>query len=162
MFVAAMIAAAAAEEDMKEIIRAGLSQIPVNSRLHKETEALLCDYENGMTQEECFSKIRRKYDEFDKHDWCHTLSNALIVTASLLYGKDDYGKSICMAVQAGFDTDCNGATVGSVLGMKNGIDSIDAYWMRPLNGELTTSYSSRKSKDRGIDRETMTHIKVEF
>ncbi len=163
MFVAAMIAAAAAEEDMKEIIRAGLSQIPVNSRLHKETEALLCDYENGMTQEECFSKIRRKYDEFDKHDWCHTLSNALIVTASLLYGKDDYGKSICMAVQAGFDTDCNGATVGSVLGMKNGIDSIDAYWMRPLNEELTTSiFGVGKVKIAELIEKTMTHIKVEF
>ncbi len=29
----------------------------------------------------------------------------MIVVAALLYGKGDYGKSICMAVETGFDAD---------------------------------------------------------
>ena len=63
----------------------------------------------------------------------------MIVTASLLYGNGDYGKSICMAVETGFDTDCNGATAGSILGMANGIGSIGASWTRPINDTLHTS-----------------------
>ena len=63
----------------------------------------------------------------------------MIVVAALLYGKGDFGKSICMAVETGFDTDCNGATVGSVLGMANGIKSIPEDWTKPIHDTLHTS-----------------------
>ena len=63
----------------------------------------------------------------------------MIVAAALLYGESDYGKSICMAVETGFDPDCNGATVGSVLGMAKGIESIPKYWTDPINDTLCTS-----------------------
>ena len=61
------------------------------------------------------------------------------MTASLLYGHGDYGKSICMAVQTGFDTDCNGATIGSVIGMCRGRQAIGEEWTRPLHGRLDTA-----------------------
>jgi ADP-ribosylglycohydrolase len=63
----------------------------------------------------------------------------MIVTAALLYGGGDYGRSICMAVQEGFDTDCNGATVGSILGMHDGITAIGPEWSAPVAGALNTS-----------------------
>lgn len=44
-----------------------------------------------------------------------------------------------MAVEAGFDTDCNGATVGSIIGMRNGIDSIGEEWTKPINKTVETS-----------------------
>ena len=85
----------------------------------------------------------------------------MIVAASLLYGRDDYGKSICMAVETGFETDCNGATVGSILGMANGIDSIAECWTRPINDTLHTSIfgvGTVKISDRV--KMTMEHIKL--
>ena len=96
-------------------------------------------FQNGMSQDECFAMIHDKYDEYTVHGWCHTISNAMIVAASLLYGAGDFGKSICMAVETGFDTDCNGATVGSILGMANGIESISREWKAPINDTLHTS-----------------------
>ena len=103
--------------------------------------------------------IRNEWDEHSEHDWCHTISNAMIVAASLLYGRGNFGKSICMAVEAGFDTDCNGATVGSVLGMANGIESISEYWRNPINDTLHTSIfgvGTVKITDRV--KMTMSHI----
>lgn len=139
MFIAAMLATAAVTNDIKEIILGGLAQIPSTSRLYEAITDVLRGFENGVSQKACFDDIHKRFDEFTAHGWCHTISNAMIVAASLLYGGSDFGKSICMSVETGFDTDCNGATVGSILGMANGINSIDMVWTKPINNKLHTS-----------------------
>jgi len=63
----------------------------------------------------------------------------MIVAMALLYGEGDLGKSVCLAVQSGFDTDCNGATVGSIVGMANGFAGIDRKWWEPFSGKVATS-----------------------
>ncbi|MCI8388352.1 MAG: helix-turn-helix domain-containing protein [Clostridiales bacterium] len=139
MFAAAMIAEAAVNDDIHSIIETGLSQIPEGSRLTEDVKAVIAMFDDGKSSEDCFAMIHKKWDEYTGHGWCHTISNAMIVTAALLYGGNDYGRSICLAVQTGFDTDCNGATVGSILGMKNGIEGIQPEWYAPINDTLDTS-----------------------
>lgn len=159
MFVAAMIAVAATTNNIEDIIRAGLAEIPCTSRLYEKITDILNDWKNGVSKEDAFAKIHETYDEKVQHDWCHTISNASVVVASLLYGKGDYGKSICMAVETGFDTDCNGATVGSILGMANGVDGIPKYWTESINDTLHTSIfgvGSVKISDRV--KMTMKHM----
>ena len=83
----------------------------------------------------------------------------MIVAAALLYGNGDYGKSICMAVETGFDTDCNGATVGSILGMANGIKSIPEYWTKPINDTLhTTIFGVGTVKISDMAKKTLKHM----
>lgn len=159
MFASAMIAQAAVEENMEKIILAGLSQIPEKSRLSEAVLSVIDGWKTGKTQEDAFASIHERFDEHKSHDWCHTVSNAMIVTAALLYGGGDYGKSICMAVQTGFDTDCNGATVGSVLGMRGGAEGIGDEWLKPVHGQLDTSiFGVGRVKLRDMAEKTMTHI----
>ena len=139
MFASAMIAVAATTSDIKSILLGGLNEIPATSRLYEEVANVIDAYEGGTSQKDCFRMIHEKYDEHSTHGWCHTISNAMIVAASLLYGEGDYARSICMAVETGFDTDCNGATVGSVLGMAYGASVVDEYWTKPINNKLHTS-----------------------
>ena len=139
MFIAAMLAQAAVSSNFEEIIQTGLKEIPVTSRLYSEVRNIIGLYYQGKTWEEICANIHSLYDEKTNYGWCHTNANAMIVVASLLYGEGDFGKSICLAVQSGYDTDCNGATVGSIFGMARGIDAIDESWIKPFESIINTA-----------------------
>ncbi len=159
MLMTAMVSIAAITDSIDDIILGGLGQIPATSRLYEAVMKIYNDYKNGVSLEDCFSYIHKAYDEHTDHGWCHTISNAMIVTAALLYGKGDFGKSVCIAVGMAFDTDCNGATVGSILGMRGGIDCIDEYWKKPVNNKIHTSIFGVETVniEKAVDK-TIEHI----
>lgn len=139
MFAGAMIASAAVTDNVIDAVKGGLAQIPHTSRLYEDVMYIIDSFNGGKTYDDCYKYIHSKYDEVSSHGWCHTIPNAMIVTAALLYGGGDFGKTICTAVQSGFDTDCNGATAGSVIGMMIGVDSINEDWTTPLNNKINTT-----------------------
>ena len=160
MFVAAMLAVAASCDNIEQIILGGLNEIPHTSRLYEDVMSVVNAYKNGETREKCLDLVRAKYDEYTNHGWCHTNSNAMIVAASLLYGEGDFGKTICIAVETGYDTDCNGATAGSVLGMAMGDGIISEYWRKPINNKINTTIFGIGSVniEECVDK-TLQHIK---
>lgn len=159
MFISAMIACAAVTDNIEDIIFGGLAEIPETSRLFEAVMKIYTDYKNGVSVDDCFKHIHSQYDEHTDHGWCHVISNAMIVVAALLYGEGDFGKSICIAVGMAFDTDCNGATVGSILGMRGGIDCIDDYWKKPINNKIHTSIFGVDTVDiEKAAEKTMEHI----
>jgi ADP-ribosylglycohydrolase len=139
MLMAALIAAAPYCDDMVELIRVGLSEIPKTSRLFADIEEVIRWRREGLTYDQAVALIHKRWDEYKAHDWCHTNSNAAIVAAALLWGRGDFGDSICRAVVPCFDTDCNGATVGSILGMRIGSRAIPIRWAAKVNNTLKTS-----------------------
>ena len=139
MFIAAAIAAAACTDDPIEILLAGLDQIPEKCRLTEDVKNVIAWFTSGVSKEEVFQKIHTQWDEYSQHDWCHTNSNAMIVAAALLFGGLDYGRSITMAVETGFDTDCNGATVGSIVGMVRGRSAVGSDWADAVNDTCDTT-----------------------
>ena len=143
MFIAAMNAAAMVCNDPETVILCGMSQIPSTSRLYEKLQGVLDFYHSGKDWNAFFKEFQIRYDEWDKHDAVHTISNAELVAAALLWGDCDYSKTICLAVQCGFDTDCNGATAGSIVGMMVGCDGIDKKWTDPLCGLVNTSVYNR-------------------
>ena len=138
MWVAAMLAAAPYVKDVEDVIKIGLGEIPARCRLTEDILQVIGWYHDGIDNEEAIRRIHARWDEFNPHHWCHTNSNAQIVALGLLWGQEDYGRAICTAVQACFDTDCNGATVGSIFGMMHGTPTLPGRWIDPLNDLLDT------------------------
>jgi ADP-ribosylglycohydrolase len=56
-----------------------------------------------------------------------------------LYGAGDFERSVCNVVMAGWDTDSNGATVGSVVGTMLGAGRLPGRWIAPLNNRIRSS-----------------------
>lgn len=160
MFVAAMLAGAAVTNNPKQVIKIGLGQIPSTSRLYEKVSEIINMHDSGVGLDECYRKIHSVFDENSSHGWCHTISNAMIVVMALLYGSD-FSDAVGIAVQTGFDTDCNGATVGSVYGMMNGIESIGEEWTSPINKKLKTNIIGKSIYDIDtlIDT-TLKHINM--
>jgi len=136
MFVAAMLAAAFVASDVEEVIRIGLSEIPRNCRL---TEAIqdTVEWSKELTDwEQVWNKISEKYGHYSG---IHTINNAALVVMGLMFGQREYETSIVVAVRGGWDTDCNGATVGSVCGMILGADALPGKWVGVFNGRLVSA-----------------------
>ena len=154
-----MVASAFVTDDMKRIIQSGLSQIPARSRFHEAIEEVLSWREAEMEYDQAVERIHRLWDENNSLHWCHAISNAMVVSVGLLWGYSNFEHSICRAVQACFDTDCNGATVGSILGVVHGMKGIPPKWTKPINYTLETGvrgYSRVKIVD--LARQTMKVI----
>lgn len=137
-FCAALISESAVCKDAKEAIMKALRYIPQESRLYRALSEFLKLCEDTEDPEEMIQWIHAKYDERNLHDWCHVIPNDMIICLSLLYGGNDFTRVIGLAVEAGFDTDCNGATAGSAFGMMYGISAIPENFKDPLDGKLMT------------------------
>lgn len=138
MWVAAMIASAFTEASVIGVIEAGLGEIPANCRLARAIRMQIENGANLSSAEDAIADIHSRWDESREHDWCHVISNAEVVTMALLWGDKDFERSICLAVEAGFDTDCNAATVGSIIGVMQGRFFLPERWIKPLNDTLQT------------------------
>ena len=139
MLMAAMIAAAPYATDVLDLLKVGLSEIPRTSRLHADVSEAIGWYQQGLSYDAAVARIHQRWDENIGHHWVHTNSNAVICTVGLLWGEGDFGTAICRAVQPCFDTDCNGATVGSIMGMMLGTAGIGSEWTDKVNNTLKTS-----------------------
>ncbi|HEY3379126.1 MAG TPA: ADP-ribosylglycohydrolase family protein [Armatimonadota bacterium] len=141
MWVAAMLAAAYVCDDIASVIRAGLAQVPASSRLSAAITHTLALHAAGASYDDAIADLRTRWDETQSHAWCHTISNAEIVAIALLWGAQDFTRTLGYSVMPGFDTDCNAATAGSVLGVLLGASRLPAAWIAPLQDTLYTGVS---------------------
>ncbi len=165
MLVAAMIAAAFVEGDVEMIVGIGLSEIPKASRLAEAVQRVVEWWKASKDWTQVADQIDEHYGDLQG---CHTITNAAIVVLGLLAGagdsaevacapqrfvgegaatspsrrRDDFTAGLAASIMPGYDTDCNGATVGSILGARLGADQLPAHWVEPLNDRAMTVLAS--------------------
>lgn len=133
MFIAAMTAASFATDDLEDLVRVGLSEIPARSRLAEAIRDTVAWCNRSESWEQVWEKVMAKYGAYHP---VHTINNAAMVVLALLRGQRDYERTLTTAVMCGLDTDCNGATAGSVLGPMLGAKRLPERWVKPLNDRI--------------------------
>jgi hypothetical protein len=139
--VAAMEAQAFVEADINKLIDTGVSFIPHDSVIYRMIE----DIREWHAAEKDWCKARERlaahygYDKYGGN--CHIVPNHGLIILSLLYGEDDFQKSLMIVNTSGWDTDCNSGNVGCLMGIKNGLAGIDAGpdWRGPVADRLYLS-----------------------
>ncbi len=130
MAVAAIGAAIPAADDLFDAVEAGLGTIPEASDCAAAMRLGLSLARAG----EGPGEIHRRYDDLSP---VHTVNNLALVVWGLLAGADDFDAAIGDTVAAGWDTDCNGATVGALWGLTG--RTIPDHWTDPWNGRIAVN-----------------------
>jgi len=133
MFFAALIAACVEIDDLHAAIEIALSEIPAQSRLAEAVRDTVAWCAEDKDWETTWSRMDAKYGHYHP---VHTINNAVVVLIGCLHARGDFEKAICIAVMGGLDTDCNGATAGSVMGALLGAEGVPEKWTAPLNDTL--------------------------
>ncbi len=133
MWAAACIAAAFCEDNPLAIIKSGLAEIPDDSHIAEAVRDTIEWTHLCTSWEDGWERVDAKYGHYHP---VHVLNNSCAIVLGLLYGEGDLGKSICIAVMSGWDTDCTGATVGSMFGASRGAHALPEKWILPLEDRL--------------------------
>jgi ADP-ribosylglycohydrolase len=136
LFVAAMVAAACVLTEPRAVVESALRFVPPKSRFAAAVRFALVLPPSEPAWE---GAVDRLYEQFGRYHWVHTVNNISLVVAALLYGNGDFERSVCNVVMGGWDTDSNGATVGSVVGTMLGARRLPGRWTDPLNNRIRSS-----------------------
>jgi ADP-ribosylglycohydrolase len=129
MWAAALVSLAAVAATVQEAVEKSLDYVPARTRLAEALNGVHDLYRTGYTWEAAVEDIRAR---FGRYSWVHSINNACLITAGLLWGAGDFTATVGLTVQGGWDTDSNGATAGSVIGTVLGADQLPRHFIEPL------------------------------
>ncbi|RVU28725.1 ADP-ribosylglycohydrolase family protein [Streptomyces antnestii] len=136
MWAAALVAAAFTAPGARAALDTALTVIPASSRLSRTVRRAVSLHEAGLSREEALATLD---EETAGLGWIHTVPNAAVISAGLLYGDGDFTRTLALTVRGGLDTDSNGATAGSVAGVLCGAAAIPARWKDPLEDRVRSA-----------------------
>ena len=135
IFTATLESAAFVESDLRKLISYALARIPADCRVARSVKIVLDAFDAGEDWKTARQKVLDDSADLGSFQAPANVSYAII---GLLYGKGDFGRSVCLAVNCGDDTDCSGATCGAVLGIINGRTGIPKEWIEPIGEAIKT------------------------
>lgn len=157
VYVGAMYSLAFVSDDIPFIVEEALKTIPAESRFHRCISDVIGWWRRYPDDwHRTWFEIQRHHSEdigcpdgVFKAFNIDAVVNAAYVVLGLLYGEGDFGRTIDIATRAGYDSDCNPATAGGILGTVIGYDNIPDYWCSGLAGAEGIAF---KYTDMSLDK----------
>lgn len=138
MFLAALESSLFTDRDLRRSISTGMDAIPADSRLARGLRQVVRWHGDGLTWDETRWQTLR---EFGSHNFTDVTVNLCFILIGLLFGEGDFERSVKVSINCGMDTDCTGATCGSILGIMHGASGLSPR-LRGLAGTDIAFHSS--------------------
>jgi ADP-ribosylglycohydrolase len=142
IFTATVESAAFVEKDREKLIDIGLSYLPEDCRVTRSIRIVLDGYHKKLDWKTVREQVLKDSEDLG---WFQAPANVAFVVLGWLYGEGDFKKSLLTAVSCGDDTDCTGATLGSILGIIGGYENIPKDWIAYVGDDIITVAIDRGS-----------------
>lgn len=138
IFYGAMYSAAFFEKDINKLIQIGLNELPPNGRFTSTVNEMMGLHKKYPGDwKAAWQEMAQKYyiDEPDmtKTIWNANLNGACAILA-LLYGNDDFQRTLDLACAMGFDADNQAATLAGLMGVVLGMKGLPENLYLPVEG----------------------------
>jgi len=124
--IAALESLAFVEPDINALLDTAVTFIPCDSVIYRIIGDLREWRERVPDWREAFGLLAEHYGYHKYGGNCHMVPNHGLIVLSLLWGDDDFQKTLMIVNTCGWDTDCNSGNVGCLMGIKNGLAGLDA------------------------------------
>jgi ADP-ribosylglycohydrolase len=129
MFMAAAHAATLADATAADAVEVGLGVVPAESRL-ADAIRFACSLDSDWA-----AVLDALYERYGALHWVHAINNTALVAAAMTRFTS-FDEAIGAVVAGGWDTDTNGAAIGSIFGA---LDRVDPRWSDPLHDMVASS-----------------------
>jgi len=124
--IAAMEAQAFVEPDLQRLLDTATGLVPPDALIRRMIDDIRAWHAREPDWKAARARLAERYG-YDRYGGnCHIIPNHGVIILALLYGADDFQRSLMIANTAGWDTDCNAGNVGCLLGIKNGLAGIES------------------------------------
>jgi ADP-ribosylglycohydrolase len=130
VFLAAIDSMVFFESDIRKLLQIGLDAVPSDSQFAQCINDAIRWHDEGHGWLEA---RRFLLDKYGSPDFTSALQNLGITALALIYGGGDFEKTMLIAANCGYDSDCTCATAGAIVGAVLGADGIPSKWKDPLN-----------------------------
>ena len=122
--IAAMVALAFELDDARELVTAAREYIDKGSLINRLIGELVELREKQPDWRTAREYVAGKYG-YDKYGGgCHIVPNHALDIIGLLYSNNNFQRGLMVTNTSGWDTDCNSANVGCILGVLGGLEGI--------------------------------------
>ena len=136
VYIAAAESIAFVESDVRKALKDALNYISTDSRITQVVHYVFNLYDKKTPYSNLRPLILKK---FGSHNFTDCVMNIGFMTAALLWGENDFIKTILYAVNFGYDTDCTAATCGAFMGIALGRKVIPEYLCSSLCQKISVS-----------------------
>ena len=134
MLFAVIESAAYIEEDRDKLMELGLAAIPDDCRTARAVRVMVDTWNETKDWKASRQAVLDLVGDYA--NFTDAPQNIAFTLLGWYSSPEDFGKAICDAVNCGFDTDCTGATLGSIIGIAWGAEKLPERWLEPLGNGI--------------------------
>ena len=141
-FVAVMISLAFTAKSVRDIITGALQYIPEDCEYARVVKDVMrfYDAQEQKNWREAYLYVKENWGYSKYPGNCHIIPNIAVMILSMMYGEEDFDRTLNICNMCGWDTDCNVGNVATVMGVFCGIDKIDLKkWRVSVNDVFAVS-----------------------